>query len=138
MVPYGYLARLWRLDKSRLGLCGIVTLASVIEDPVVGLLIGMFVAYVANAKLAVDGKTVCHVYPLPKPKAFKVVINGPVTYITGEQVQKALKQLIGHAEVVVVNMAAVTEVDTDGVAFLEAAVGKLAAADCELFFAKVP
>jgi len=142
MVPTTYLKNLWKIDKWRLALTLGVTAISVIQDPVVGLLVGIFIAFCAEAKNVVDGKETCDIRPLNsitgKPSnAYKVTLNGPLSYITGEQVENYTKLLRGSAKVVVVNMECVNECDTDGLLWLERCVKGLQKDECAVAFSKV-
>jgi MFS superfamily sulfate permease-like transporter len=139
MVPSKYLYNLWKIDKARLALCLGTTLVSVIQDPVVGIMAGMVVAFFANAKKIVEGKETCDIKQISstKPVAFKVTLNGPLSYITGEQVEKYTKMLKGTAKVVVLSLGCVNEVDTDGIIFLERAVKGLQDDGCAVLLSKV-
>jgi MFS superfamily sulfate permease-like transporter len=137
MVPYNYLARLWRNDKMRLALTVLVTAVSCFEDPVVGLLLGIGLSLVSEATRMVQGGNAVVITQLAKQQrtGFKVTINGSLNYIVGEQVEKAMKVLKGTAEFVVVDMASVFEADSDGAMYLEKGKTGLEAAEpsCPIF-----
>lgn len=138
MVPYSYLGRLWRVDKMRLSLTAVVTLVSCFRDPVEGLIAGIFIAYMANATMIVEGHGVCDVKHLQDGQGYEIIINGPLTYITGKQVERTMKKCRG-ATTVVVRMRAVAQVDTDGVVAVEHGLRHLTVGDSpsQVYFCSV-
>lgn len=141
MVPVSYLKRLYTIDRWRLMLCFFVVAFSVLLDPAIGLAVGIIVSFMSNATRIVEGKGVADVKQLSRTshRGYKVTVNGPLTYVTGEQVEKAMKGLSGTAELCVMKMGACVELDTDAVVALEHGVRALQSAKppCVVLFRDV-
>jgi len=110
MVPYPYLYDLWKNDKERfLGvstslLVLIVTVAlCVMIDPAVGLILGIFFAFMINAAKSLANEYISYeiletgsqsrpTTDILKIQA-RVIYNSPLSYVAGEKLQDALKNL---------------------------------------------
>eukprot|EP00808_Paulinella_micropora_P028470 g82139.t1 len=87
MMPFHYLGELWKHDKGSFALCIFVAALCVVEDPVIGLVVGTLVR-----------------------------IRGPLTFQNAEVVAKRCKEYMRHpnSTTVTIDLSHMTYVDMDG------------------------
>merc|ERR1739848_621913 len=93
MVPYGLLAKWYREDKGRLGLIFVTTLVCVFEDPVVGLGVGVFLAYMIDATNFVAATD--YLFELKDMDSVekRLLVKGPIAYTHAEGMGLLFKEL---------------------------------------------
>jgi MFS superfamily sulfate permease-like transporter len=131
MVPYGLLAKWFREDKGRLGLIFVTTLVSVFEDPVVGLGVGVFIAYMIDATRFVGSELLILTQTYAGEKQLSV--SGPLAYTHVEKLGLLFKQLKAEkVESLVIDLICVPYVDWDGAAALEKGIALIAPCDVQV------
>jgi SulP family sulfate permease len=137
MVPYGLLAKWFREDKGRLGLIFVTTLVCVFEDPVVGLAVGVFLAYMIDATKFVGSELLSLTETETGEK--RLMVNGPIAYTHVEKLGLLFKQVKGEKmETLVVDLIACPYVDWDGAAALEKGIASIDPCDVQVVNASAP
>eukprot|EP00457_Paulinella_chromatophora_P004079 gb/GEZN01004089.1/.p1 GENE.gb/GEZN01004089.1/~~gb/GEZN01004089.1/.p1 ORF type:complete len:608 (-),score=97.22 gb/GEZN01004089.1/:207-1772(-) len=117
MAPLHFLAELWRQDKGSFWLCVVVALLCVVEDPVIGLIIGTLLALLRTAE-RVNAAPKAVEYNLAttdsQNNTLVVQIKGPLTFENAETVTRKCISLMHPGHTIVLDLSHMTYVDYDG------------------------
>lgn len=130
MVPNDYIAMLWRQDPVNFCLCILVAIICALVDCVIGVVVGMFIAFLMGSmQQQTAEKVVTHHYDQTSAgRAVVVVVRGPVTYSSAEALlTRGSKAAVDGAHHIV-DVGGVTQVDTDGLDALYKLISRLSAA----------
>ena len=116
MVPYSYLARLWRVDKRGLALCLVVTFPCVMLDPVIGLIIGIVISLFTTASKLNESPTLDLQVLAPlsgkegdsatleeeaEGRTVHLRVIGSLTFVNGEGVVRKVSKLVNPKAVLI-------------------------------------
>lgn len=124
MLPWGYLAELWRHDRADFYLCMLTATLAVSSDMIVGLLVGTVVALLRNAaQTARAPNTVQHATGASKAGTAVLAVSGAVTYVNAREVlTRGLAcpsaSVDGDAQRALLDLSGVLCVDSEGLAAL--------------------
>lgn len=133
MFPNHLLARLWAVDKTNFAIMVITALVAIVEDPVMGLCLGTFLALLLRAResnVAVEQKSAIST---EAGDVFVITLRGAVTYMNCEALSNSgradlqawqhakgyaldvkLEDSSTRAPAIVVDLSSCTELDLDG------------------------
>eukprot|EP00808_Paulinella_micropora_P026840 g34868.t1 len=93
MMPFHYLGELWKHDKGSFALCIFVAALCVVEDPVIGLVVGTLVALLrVSESIGKSHDTVDHEF-VRSDSHSKVRIRGPLTFQSSDNLRSHRKCL---------------------------------------------
>jgi MFS superfamily sulfate permease-like transporter len=131
MVPYGLLAKWYREDKGRLGLIFVTTLVCVFEDPVVGLGVGVFLAYMIDATNFV-ASDLFELRDMDSTQK-RLVVKGPIAYTHAEAIGLLFKQVKAEKpKSLVIDLLSVPYVDWDGAAALDKGIALVESTEVQI------
>ncbi len=153
MVTKEHLSHLYRIDKYAFLLCLVVAAITIVEDPIIGILIGAVVALLRFAKhtsqaqceitVNKNKEIVAHVTGHKDPTlegyegdVYVYRFSGPLTYVNGQMHLSRLESLIS-AKVVILNLRQVFYIDIDGLEALTEIVTHLQKHNTDVVFTGV-
>jgi len=124
MTPMTYLKKLWRENKGALALCVVTALICVMEDPVVGLAVGMVIALLRGAKktLVADSLRITSCATEAGGQCYTVKVLGCLTYLNSDGFISVARNLDSVTEVHL-DVEALVVCDHDGATAINKVVG---------------